>query len=334
MSRVVVGDRSLGHRSVLSAYLPVAAVAVLLGFVPVVIGDSRTYMGLAITALTFGAYACGFNVIFGSTGQLFLCLGALAGVGGYGSALLADRADLPFLVTIPMAAAIAAVVGGVFSWISVRRSLGVIFTGIVTLTFSLGFGNLLLGQRDLTGGETGLLIAASQDTFLRDLVPAYYVFLGMLIGYLLLFRWLQRSHFGWAFRALRDDEMTAELAGIDVARFRVWAGLIGSAMLGLVGAIHAHHNGFINPTTFEFGRVDVRTLVILAFGGIGTLMGPVIGTVSFAVVDELIRDLRQLRIAVEGGILIVLFLGFRGGVGPAVVSLYHRFRARTGRTGS
>ena len=52
----------------------------------------------------------------------------------------------------------AAIVGGLLSWIAVRRSLGIIFTGIVTLVFSLGFANLLLGQRELTGAETGLVV--------------------------------------------------------------------------------------------------------------------------------------------------------------------------------
>lgn len=327
-SRVVVGDRSTRHRSTLSAYAPVLAAGALLALVPLFVGDSRTYMRLAIDTLTFAAYATAFNVIFGSTGQLFLSVGALAGVAGYGSALLADEVGLPMLLAIPAAAVVSGVLGGVFSWVSVRRSLDVIFTGIVTLTFSLGFANLLLGQRSLTGGETGLVVTAGDDTLLHELVPGFYVFLAVVMGYLFLYRWLQRSHFGWAFRALRDDEMTAELAGVDVARYRIWAGAIGSLMLGFVGALYAHHEGFISPSTFAFAHVDVRTLVLLAFGGIGTLMGPVIGAVSFGVIDELLRDTGQLRVAVYGAILLVLFLGFRGGVGPAVVGLYHRLRSR------
>lgn len=325
-SGVVVGDRSTIDRSTASAYAPIGVAVALLALVPLFIGDSRTYMGIAVGVLAFAGYATAFNVIFGSTGQLFLSLGALAGIAGYATAVLTGRVGVPMLLAIVVATLMSGLTGALFSWVSVRRSLDVIFVGIVTLTFALGFQSLLLGQRGITGGETGLVIDAGRGTILRELVPAYYIFLAVVGVYLVVFRWLQRSHFGWAFRALRDDEMTAELAGVDVARYRVWAGFIGSAMLGLIGALFAHHEGFISPSTFAFQHVDVRTLVMLAFGGIGTLMGPIIGAVSFGVIDELIRDFGRLRVAVYGGVLLVLFLGFRGGVGPAVVDLYHRLR--------
>ncbi len=306
------------------AYAPIAVIGVLSLIVPLVVGDSRTWMGVATSGLLFACYATAFNVIFGSTGQLFLCLGALAGVAGYATPILAEDVGLPLVVALLIATALSAGLGALFSWISVRRSLGVIFTGIVTLTFSLGFGNLLLGQRDLTGGETGLRIATGADTWLRELVPVYLLFLVLLLAYLGLFQWLQRSHFGWAFRALRDDPVAAELAGIDVARYRIWAGGIGSAMLGLAGGLWAVTEGFVSPTTFAFGEVDVETLVILAFGGIGTLVGPVIGALALTVIDELLRDAGQLRVAVFGVILITLFLGFRRGVGPALADMFRR----------
>ena len=308
-------------RSLLRAFWPIAVTAVVLALVPLWLGDSRYLMRLAVDALVFGAYAVAFNVIFGSTNQLFLCVGALAGVGGYTSAILADRAGLPMAVGMVLATAVATALGGILSWVAVRRSLGVIFTGIVTLAFSLSFASLLLGQRDLTGGETGLLVDAGTDTFLRERVAAYYLFLGMLVAFLVVFRVLQRSHIGWAFRALHDNELAAELAGVAVARYRVYAGLIGSAMLGITGAVFAHTDGFISPSTFEFAHVDVRVLVMLAFGGLGTLLGPVLGTVVFAVLDEVLIDFEQLRTVLYGLLVIALFLGFQRGAVPAVTDL-------------
>jgi branched-chain amino acid transport system permease protein len=320
-------------RSLARAYWPIAATGALLALVPLRLGEERLMMRLAVDALVFGLYAVGFNVIFGSTNQLFLCVGALAGVGGYAAAILSDEASLPMVVGLVLATALATALGGLLSWVAVRRSLGVIFTGIVTLAFSLSFANLLLGQRELTGGETGLVVSA--DSFLQDRIAAYYLFLGMLVVFLALFRALQRSHIGWAFRALRDNELAAELAGIDVARYRVYAGLIGSAMLGVTGAVYAHSNGFISPSTFAFGHVDVRVLVMLAFGGLGTLLGPVVGTVVFAVLDEILVDSGQLRTVLYGLLIIVLFLGFKRGVVPAVTDFLHllarRARSRVGR---
>ena len=305
-------------RSLPRALLPIAVTGALLALVPLWLGDSRLMMGLAVDALVFGAYAVAFNVIFGSTNQLFLCVGALAGVGGYTAAILSEEAGLPMALGLVAGTVLATAVGGLLSWVAVRRSLGVIFTGIVTLAFSLSFANLVLGQRELTGGETGLVVAAGEGTFLQERVAAYYLFLGMLVGFLVVFRALERSHVGWAFRALRDNELAAELTGVDVARYRVYAGLIGSAMLGITGAVFAYSDGFISPSTFEFGHVDVRVLVMLAFGGLGTLLGPVLGTVVFAVVDELLVDAGQLRTVLYGLLIIGLFLGFKRGAVPAV----------------
>lgn len=84
------------------------------------------------------------------------------------------------------------------SWVAVRRRLDVIFVGIVTLVFSLVCTNLLIGGRELTGGETGLLVESAAGTFLRSRAPAHYSFLVVLCGYLALYRFLGRSHLGSA----------------------------------------------------------------------------------------------------------------------------------------
>jgi branched-chain amino acid transport system permease protein len=310
----------------LRAYAPIAVVGVLAALLPLRYGDSRTMMGVIIGGALFTVYTIGFNVIFGSTGQLFLCVGALAGIGGYASVLLSDRSGLPMVVSMVLACLIAAVVGGLLSWIAVSRSLGVIFTGIVTLAFSLAFHNLLLGQRDLTRGETGLLVDAGSDSFLREPVAPYYAFVVLAVACLVVHRLLQRSRAGWAFRALRDDEVAAELTGVDVKRYRVFAGMVGSAMIGLAGALFAHSEGFISPSTFDFGEVDVRVLVMLAFGGIGSLLGPVIGAATFTAVDEWLVSSNEYRLIVYGVVILVLFLALPRGVVPTVQSLVRRWR--------
>jgi ABC-type branched-subunit amino acid transport system permease subunit len=309
------------------ALLAIAVVGAALALVPLRYGDSRSMMGVAIGGVLFAAYAVGFNIIFGNTRQLFLCVGALAGLGSYTSALLADRAGFPLVVGLVAGTAAAAVVGSLLSWVAVSRSLDTIFVGIVTLTFSLSFENLLLGRRELTGGETGLRVEAGQGTFLSDNVSGYYVFLALLLGYLLFYQWLQVSRYGWAFRALRTDEVAAELAGVDVTRYRVAGGAMGSAMLGLAGALLAHHEGFISPSSFDFGHVDIRVLVMLALGGLGTLLAPVVGGLVFVIVDELLVSAGQVRLVVYGLVTIALFLGFRRGVVPAVTSWWTKRRA-------
>jgi ABC-type branched-subunit amino acid transport system permease subunit len=313
------------------AYAPVVVAGALTALLPLRYGDSRPMMGVVIGGVLFACYAVGFNVIFGSTGQLFLCTGALAGLGGYASAILSDRHGLPMVLAMLLASLMAAAAGGLLSWIAVSRSLGVIFTGIVTLAFALAFQNLLLGQRDLTGGETGLVVEAGSDTLLGEQVAPFYVFVALLTAYLALFRALQRSHVGWAFRALRDDEIAAELAGVDVKRYRVLAGTLGSGMIGLAGALYAHSEGFISPSTFSFGEVDVLVIVMLAFGGIGSLLGPVVGAAAFAVLEEWMDSFNEYRLIITGSVILVLFLALPRGVVPTVQVLVGRLRRRARR---
>jgi branched-chain amino acid transport system ATP-binding protein len=94
----------------------------------------------------------------------------------------------------------------------------------------------------------------------------------------------------------------------------VIAGALAAAMLGATGALFVHHDGFVSPSVFAFAHVDVRALVALALGGIGSLAGPVVGAVVVGVLDELLRPLGQLRLAVYGGVLLALFLGLGRGV--------------------
>ncbi|MGH8942774.1 MAG: branched-chain amino acid ABC transporter permease, partial [Acidimicrobiia bacterium] len=287
---VVGGTEQRASRSLPALLWPIALVGALLSLIPLWLGDSRVMMGVAVLGLTFACYAVGFNLIFGSTGQLFLCVGALAGIGGYGSAILADRVGLPLLLSVLLATLASGVLGGLLSWIAVRRSLGVIFTGIITLIFSLVFGNLLLGAAGVTGGDGGFHIQTGAETFLRQTIPPYYLMLALVLIFLSTHGLLRRSHIGWAFRALRDDEVAAELAGVNVARYRVIAAVIGAAMLGLAGSLFAFTEGTISPTTYGFAQVDVETMVMLAFGGIGTFFGPVLGAAVFTVINELIQD--------------------------------------------
>ena len=325
---LIGGTEARTSRALPALLIPLAAAGAILALVPIWIGDSRVLMGVAVLGLAFVCYTIGFNVIFGSTGQLFLCVGALAGVGGFGATILADNVGLPIVVSILVATLAATLIGGLLSFIAVKRSLGVIFTGIVTLIFTLSFDALLLGLSNLTGGDSGRLIASGADTLLRarDRVLPYYLMLALVVLFLLVHGLLRRSHIGWAFRALRDDAVAAELAGVDVARYRVYGALIGAAMLGLAGSTYVLTEGRISPATFGFGRVDVVVLVMLAFGGIGTLFGPIVGAVTFTIIDEILIDFGQLRHVAYGILIIVLFLWMPRGVIPTAAYLWRRVR--------
>lgn len=294
--------------------IALAAVAAVLALVPLALGGSDHYLRIATLMLIYMGYAVAFNIIFGHTRQLFLCLGALAGTAAYVAVVLVIKFKLSPWLTMPLGIALAALLGGLFSYVSVRRGLGVIFVGIVTLVFSMIFHNLIMGLRDWTNGETGLETKGLGPALLSGGLTSYYAILAFLVLALLVYQLLMRSRAGTAFQAIADDEHAAELAGIDVTAYKVLAATVGSALLGAVGTIHAFYGGFISPTVYALGSVDIVALVTLLLGGMGTLLGPVLGGVVFTVMDEAVRPLGRLNVMVYGILIVLLVVTFRHGL--------------------
>lgn len=297
-------------------YADLVVIAVLLALVPVLAGSSPYYMRLATLALVYMSWTVAFNLIFGHTKQLFLCLNALAGAAAYVTIVLTKQLELSPWVTVPIGVATAAGLGALFSYVSVLRGLGIIFLGIVTLAFSLIFHNLVLGLREFTNGETGLVTRAMGFPLLEQRMTAYYIFLGVLLVALVVYYALMASRMGMAVRALSDDELTAELSGVDVTWYKVLAAAVGSAILGLAGSLYAFYNGIVSPSVFSFVNIDIPVLIALLLGGMRTRLGPIIGAAAFAVIEELVRPFGQLNVLVYGILLIVLFVAFREGLVP------------------
>ncbi len=289
-------------------FVGIVAVGLVLAVLPLLVGGSPFYLRLLTQMLVFMAFTVAFNLIFGHTRQLFLCLGAIAGTSAYVSVVLTLRLGLSPILTIPAGMAVSAVIGALFSYASVRRGLGLMFVGIVTLAFSLTFENVVLGLRELTRGETGLVTTGLGLPVMEDRWGAYYVLLATLLLSLAGYELLVRSRVGLAFRALSDDDLTAALAGVDVARYKMLAASLGSALLGLTGALYAYYNGFISPSIFSLTAIDVVVLVMLLFGGMATLLGPVAGGAVFTAVNQLVRPLGSLNLLVYGALMILLFL--------------------------
>jgi branched-chain amino acid transport system permease protein len=300
--------------SIFSRYADLVLLAILLALVPVIAADSPYYLRIATLAVAYMALTVAFNLLFGHTKQLFLCLGALAGVAAYVAAVLTQQLQLSPWITAPIGVAAAAGLGALFSYVSVLRGLGVIFLGIVTLAFSLIFQNLVLGLRQFTNGETGLLTRGLGFGLLDHPITAYCLFVVVLGLALVVYCVVMGSRMGFAFRALSDDELTAELSGIDVTGRKVIAAALGSAIIGLTGTIYGFYNGIISPSLFSFVNVDIPVLISLLLGGVRTRLGPIVGAAAFAVIEEFVRPFGQLNVLVDGVLLIVLFVAFREGL--------------------
>lgn len=317
----------------MKSYLDLVLLGIVLALVPALAGESAYYMRIATVALVMMSWTVAFNLVFAHTKQLFLCLGALAGTAAYVSVVLTRQWQLAPWITVPIGVAAAAGLGALFSYVSVLRGLGVIFIGIVTLAFSLIFHNLVLGLRELTNGETGLVSHGLGFVLLERPVAAYYVFFALLAAALAIYCMLMRSRSGMAFRALSDDELTASLSGIDVTRYKVLAAAVGSAILGAGGALYGFYNGIVSPSVFSFVGVDIPVLIALVLGGMRTRLGPLLGAAVFAVIEEMVRPFGQLNVLVYGVLLIVVFLAFREGMVPALARAFAAIGASRGTRG-
>lgn len=312
----------------------IAAVAAVLAPLPLVAtaGGATYQLRIFVVFLAFATFTVALNVAFAHTDQLFLFLGALAGVGAYTTALLADAVGISAWATLPVGALVAGGIGAAVSYVAARRGMTVIVLAILTLALQLAAMEVFVGARSLTGGSTGfpfsgLSVAVVADPIgVDERVVFAYLLIGTLLAALVGYSRLRASRWGIAFEAVRQDPIAAEAAGIDVVRTKVLAGFLAAALVGAVGPLYGHAEGYVLPSTFEFQAVDVLVLVMLVLGGSRTLLGPVVGAGAVVALDELLGELGQWRTALLGVLLVALFLSFRQGIVPKARAIYDESR--------
>ncbi|MEM4304052.1 MAG: branched-chain amino acid ABC transporter permease [Candidatus Caldarchaeum sp.] len=266
--------------------------------------------------LTIFAYV--FNFLFGFTRQLFLCIGALAGIGSYITGIMLRDGIMGPVEAVALSTLVVALVGWAVSLLSMIRRFVVIFTGIFTLAITLVFSNLVTGLVNVTGGETGFRIRGVSLLFF-DVLPYYmryyYIALAALLFvtvvafYLLLY-----TKIGYAYRCIMDDELSAELVGINVQRVKTVTALLASALLGFSGALYGLFSQLIAPSYYTFSSIDLPIQLIVILGGRSSLLGPYIGSVIIALVNEVLRFLGPLTQLIYGLILMLLLTFFRNGI--------------------
>lgn len=316
-------------RDALGEYEDIALGVVLLAILPQVVVEAGTTYQARLLALflTFAIFTLALNIVFGHTDQLFLFVGALAGIGAYTTALLADAAGVTSWLVLPIGGLAAGVLGMLVSYVSARRGMTVIVIAILTLSLQLAIMEFFVGARHITAGSTGFFFGDLEATLLTETigferyVAHYYVLLAFLAALLVLYRVMMASKYGVAFKAIRQDEVAAESVGIDVVRYKTIAGFVAAAVIGLVGPLYAHGEGWIEPSMFAFDTVDVIVLIMLVIGGMRTTWGPVVGAGAIVYLEELLHATDQWRMSILGLLLIVLFLYFREGIVPKVDSL-------------
>ena len=247
-------------------------------------------IAMAVSAGIYALMALGVNVIWGFAGMVNLGLVGFFAVGAYVSALLTLKAGWSIAAGMGAAALVTAAVGVVVALTTVR--LRGDYLAIVTLGFAETIRIVASNAIWLTNGTDGLSgiagpyrAALSPEAF--NLLYLAIVTVVVAVAYAVAER-LRASPFGRVLRAIRDDEQVAAIAGKHVTLFKVKAFAIGSAALGLAGALYAHYTSYIAPEIF----VPLLTLYIklaLLTGGLGNNRGAIAGAVAVVFLLESTR---------------------------------------------
>ena len=284
--------------------------------------------------LTFGIVGLGFNLLLGYTGLLSFGHGAYFAAGAYAVAMMGKYLPQAYAmeILIPAALLFSLLVSIIFGFLCVRHTK--IFFSILALSLSMLLFALIFKLYHLTGGSDGLrvpiptILGMSFKGVRRPLFLTgtyYYFLLAMFTLSFLIMRGIVNSPFGKALQAIRDNEIRAELIGIRVRRYRLYAFCISGMYAGLGGALWSFVNGHVTADLSHWvfsGEIVYMTLL----GGFGILEGPVIGAMIFTYLKLYAMGNTEYWMFVIGATLIILVLLLPNGVSGAAATLWTKIR--------
>jgi branched-chain amino acid transport system permease protein len=274
-----------------------------------------TIMGITIISIH------GLSILTGYCEQISLGHVAFMAVGAYTSSVLCARLDWPFWLALPCAALAAGLVGMIFGLPSLRVKGFYLIVATVAAYFIIMW--VILQLRDVTGGADGMAVPRPEIGNFVFKSKSSWFYLVMIIACLATFlaQNLVRSRVGRAFIAIRDNELAAEVMGVNLWAYKLLAFFIGCVYAGVAGSLLVHYFAFASPTQFPF--IDsVWYLGMLIVGGMGSTVGAIFGAVSLRLLDELVTMVGPILSAVVApqaaaslalisrGVVIMLFLIF------------------------
>jgi branched-chain amino acid transport system permease protein len=232
----------------------------------------KLWFRVATTVAMFVVLAGAWNIIGGMTGYAAFGNVAFFGVGAYTTAILVEKAQLPFvfaLLAAPVVAAIFAALVGM----PLLRLRGHYFA-IATLGLSVAIGELVNNIEPL-GGSTGVFLPIVRSDILFFYLMAATALLTVLVSWAVL-----RSRFGYGLLAIRENEEAAAVIGVNTTLYKVAAFALAAALTGIAGGIFAQWNVFINAENVFPVDYNIQMILMAVLGGSGTVLGPVIGAVT------------------------------------------------------
>ncbi len=278
---------------------------------------------IMVFMLIFAALALGLNIVIGFAGLLDLGYVAFYALGAYTAAFLASPhwgaqgitihflsaapaglpgIHVPFWIIVWLAAGVAAVFGALLGAPTLRLrgdylaivTLGfgeivpIVFKNLVNVDFELG--PIKLVNANLTGGPLGINPIDAPDLFgtkfgVSSGFAAVYLAMLIVLLCIVIARNLERSRMGRAWMAIREDELAAEMMGINTVRSKLLAFALGASFAGFAGAIQASYQGATTSDFFKFAT-SILVVIMIIVGGMGNIWGALIGALSLVYVDK------------------------------------------------
>jgi branched-chain amino acid transport system permease protein len=266
-------------------------------------------IGITIIAAT------GLSILTGYCGQLSIGHAGFIAVGAYTSAVLTNRLELPFLVGLISAGLMAGFVGLIFGIPSVR--VKGFYLAISTIAAQFIIIWVINHWAGVTGGFTGISVPPASIGGISLITQTSQFYLIMVITIIVIYfaKNLARTRVGRAFIAIRDNDLAAEVMGINLFRYKLLAFFIGCFLAGIAGSLLAHWIGFMNAENFSM-MDSILYIGMIIIGGLGTTVGPIFGVIFIR--------LLQVGITFVSPILessFALPAGFTTGIGPMLFGL-------------
>ena len=293
------------------------------------------YAGLMIPFFGYAIALLGFNLLFGYTGQLSFGHAMFLGFGAYGAAVMSGvfgikSFELVLLAVMLASAAIALPIG-----LLCVRYVGIFF-GMLTLAFGMLFHSFLFKFYYLTGGDSGMrvprmnilgmdLVKYNKIEFLAG--PFYYYCLVLLVIAGLVMWRIVNSPFGLHLKSIRDNARKAEYLGVHVHRSRLAAFVISAVFGASGGAILGFRIGLADPELVYWTQSG-QLVFMAVLGGFSSFFGPIIGALTFTLLQDQLQSLTQYWRFVLGAILALIVIGFPEGIAGLATDLACNLRRR------
>jgi len=296
--------------------LLLVALIVFLLLLPTFVGKYLLYMTIQILILS--VFALGFNLLLGYTGLLSFGQAGFFAMGAYASAKI-----LLVIPSLLIGTVVGTAMGGiaalVLGYLCVRHTR--IYFSMLTLSFGMMIYSLAWKWRDVTGGDDGLVGIPRAPfgipgVFSIDMSSMgsyyYFVLIISLIAIFILYR-IVNSPFGLTLKGIRDSENRVAFAGISIRNYRLLSFTIAGLYAGMAGSLLPPLENTVTPPLAHWTH-SAEPVMVTLLGGIHTFSGPIVGSIIFYLLKDMIVRFTQYWLIWFGSIVIFLVLVFRGGI--------------------